>query len=77
MSRWLLASPGLTIRGTAALILHATDGGDSWYYQDPGPDSTVFILEGIDLTDGVHGWAAGGDFCPFNGVILHTESGGE
>jgi photosystem II stability/assembly factor-like uncharacterized protein len=48
-------------------ILNTTDGGQTWQEQYTGD----LILFGIDFVDAFHGWAVGWD-----GIILHTETGG-
>jgi photosystem II stability/assembly factor-like uncharacterized protein len=49
-------------------VLYTADGGTTWQEQYSGD----LILFGIDFADELNGWAVG-----WNGIILHTETGGQ
>ncbi|MFC1966715.1 WD40/YVTN/BNR-like repeat-containing protein [Chloroflexota bacterium] len=50
------------------IIIHTTDGGNTWSLQYDGPQ---YFLNDIDFVDANNGWAVGTD-----GTILHTSDGG-
>lgn len=63
------------ISGPNGLILHTTDGGDSWITQASG---TSAGLKSIQFVDALNGWAAGGITTPVqSGLIIHTTDGGQ
>jgi hypothetical protein len=53
--------------GMSGMILHTTDGGDTWDYQVSG---TWTDLLSVTFTDANHGWAVG-----YGGTILHYGGG--
>ncbi len=57
------------IAGESGVLLHTTDGGDTWEEQDSGEWAPLYSLF---FTDAKTGLAAGSD-----GAILATEDGGE
>lgn len=49
-------------------LIHTTDGGITWEYQDPGQ---YLANPSLCFTDADHGWLTGGDH-----IIFHTSNGG-
>ena len=58
--------------GENGVILHTSDGGESWKDQTSGTEET---LRSVAFADEKNGWAVGGDFGV--GAILRTSDGGE
>jgi len=54
--------------GNAGVILHTTDGGETWATQESGTSEN---LNEVFFTNSTYGWIAGN-----NGVILRTTDGG-
>ena len=50
------------------MILHTTDGGENWEFQQSGTSSSLYTLT---FSNRFNGWAAGTD-----GTILNTTNGG-
>jgi photosystem II stability/assembly factor-like uncharacterized protein len=63
--------------GDQGTVIHTTDGGATWQSQDPGTGNAEILLHDIDFVDSNQGWSAGGVFQPEEGVMVHTETGGE
>lgn len=55
--------------GRLGTIVHTSDGGESWQYQN---SHTPFTLTAISFPDANNGWAVGD-----GGTILHTSDGGK
>ncbi len=64
--------------GDGPVILHSEDEGGHWRLQNGGP---LVNLYEVDFVDPQHGWAVGERRRPmgghYNGIVLHTEDGGE
>ncbi len=54
--------------GHSGTVLHTTDGGETWEYQESGTQST---LRDVYFIDNLTGWAVGS-----NQTIIHTTDGG-
>jgi photosystem II stability/assembly factor-like uncharacterized protein len=57
------------IAGESGVMLHTTDGGDTWEEQDSGEWAPLYSLT---FSNALSGYAAGSD-----GAVLKTEDGGE
>jgi len=55
-----------------AVILHTTDGGDTWRREGDEEDLDGLDLNGVSAIDGSTAWAVGDQ-----GLILHTTDGGK
>lgn len=55
--------------GRWGIVLHTSDGGKTWAFQDSGTDHTLMSVSFVDAN---YGWAVGD-----GGIILHTEDGGK
>ena len=55
--------------GGSGVVLHTSDGGDTWDVQDSG---VPFNLEGVQFLDGRKGYAVGD-----NGVLIESLDGGK
>lgn len=55
--------------GDSGTILHTSDGGNTWEYQQSGTPNS---LRDVYFVDSQHGWAAG-----HNNTIIHTTDGGK
>lgn len=65
---WAVGGDKITLSGTKeGIILHTTDGGNTWEKQLTIPD----ILNCVDFVNKNEGWAVGA-----NGIIKHTTNGG-
>ena len=54
--------------GNEGTILHTTDGGETWEYQESGTTADLFSISFVDEN---HGW-----ICGDSSIILHTNNGG-
>ncbi len=76
----VLDGDGLWVVGDGPVIWRSDDAGGSWTLQNGGP---LVNLYEVDFVDERHGWAVGERRRPgtkaghYNGVVLHTEDGGE
>lgn len=62
--------------GNQGIILHTTDGGDTWAIQPHNTGRHYF--NGMSFVDSLNGWIVGGMRSPFEqGFILRTRDGGK
>ena len=54
--------------GDSGIIIHTSDGGNTWEYQESG---TIEDLLSVCFVNTYNGW-----ICGDSGVILHTDNGG-
>ncbi|MFZ5519432.1 MAG: YCF48-related protein [Candidatus Zhuqueibacterota bacterium] len=67
---WVIGYSLATVGVEAAdVIIHTSDGGETWEYQKFRTGGRLFAL---NFMDSLHGWALA-----YNGVILHTKDGGK
>ena len=81
---WAVGSAGVTWpEEYKGIILHTTDGGDTWDEQESGTDKDLY---GVHFVNPQEGWAVGGsldavgafgDKTRCSGIVLHTSDGGE